>query len=468
MTHPVHCPFLVFSAALLCVSEPAFAKDTELTRLGDSCGEFKILPCVTTLFTDHPFHIAVSSLAPGNGFAAGPALSFTHHTKPKHIPGPNGDTETNWRFAWDTDAVASNNLSWRAGFYMKARYTKIPPTIVVPGAGSPANADLRPTSVTFSAYAQTTSLNQLSYYGIGQGASRSSLAFYGMRQTVAGGNADLPLWKKFNLSLIAEANARIVNLRSANYQGGPSIEQAYSPATAPGLSFETASFGQFGEGLRMTPSINRLAFDYMAAMQEYAAPGTNSTFSRLVLDLGHQFSLYSTSRPAAVRDFNGPNSCARSISIDTCPRPALSENLEGSIGFRFLLTDSFVPSNNAVPFYFQPTIGGSDINGNNYLPSYADYRFRAPNMMVFRETFEHSIWRLPAGFIFQADQGHVATTPSGLGSGQFVHSFAAGLTLRAGGFPVLSVMFAWGGNEGTHTISQVSNTLLGAGARPPL
>jgi hypothetical protein len=146
----------------------------------------------------------------------------------------------------------------------------------------------------------------------------------------------------------------------------------------------------------------------------------------------------------------------------------MSENLEGSIAFRFLLTESFVPSGNAVPFYFQPTLGGSDINGNNFLPSYADYRFRAPNLMLFRESFEHSIGKLPAGFIFMADEGQVAATRGGLGFGNFVHSFAAGVTLRAGGFPVLSVLFAWGGNEGTHTIAQVNQSLLGGGGRPSL
>ena len=29
-----------------------------------------------------------------------------------------------------------------------------------------------------------------------------------------------------------------------------------------------------------------------------------------------------------------------------------------------------------VPFYFQPTLGGSDINGQRLLSGYDDYRFR--------------------------------------------------------------------------------------------
>ena len=88
--------------------------------------------------------------------------------------------------------------------------------------------------------------------------------------------------------------------------------------------------------------------------------------------------------------------------------------------------------------------------------------------MLFRQSFEHSLGKLPAGFIFMADEGQVATTRGGLGFGNLVHSFAAGITLHAGGFPVLSVLFAWGGNEGTHTLAQVNGSLLGGSARPSL
>ena len=49
-----------------------------------------------------------------------------------------------------------------------------------------------------------------------------------------------------------------------------------------------------------------------------------------------------------------------------------------------------------------------------------------------------------------------------------VGSFAVGLTIRAGGLPVAYLLFAWGGNEGTHTTATVSPTLLGASSRPSL
>jgi len=460
---------LILLAGLLAVS-PAMALDTELTRFNDSCGDFKVLPCLTLLFTDHPFHIGVTSLAPGNGFAVGPALSFTHHVKPVHHKGPNGDTVTNWRLAWDTDAVVSDNKSWRTGVYLTARYTVEPPVIPVAGVGTSKGADLRPKTTVFTAYMESESLNKLNYYGIGQGTSRSAIAFYGMRQTIAGGTATMPLGTPLNLSLFGEANVRVVNLRSDTNDGGPSIEQIYTAATAPGLSFQTTGFGQFGEGLRMNPVIgDRLAFLYSVTLKEYASTAANSSFERLTVDLGHTFSLYGKSTPLPPV-FNGPDSCAKFDSDlkDACPRPTMSENLEGSLSFRFLLNESFASPGSVVPFYFQPTLGGSDIDGNSSLPSYADYRFRGPNSILFHEQFEHSLGKFPAGFLFMADEGEVAATRGGLGFGNIAHSFGAGITLHAGGFPVLSVVFAFGGKEGTHTLAQVNSSLLGGGGRPSL
>jgi hypothetical protein len=457
------------AALTACIGLPALAVDSEWTRLSDSCGAFKVLPCATTLFTDHPFHIAVGSLAPGNGFAAGPALSFTHHTKPKHIPGPDGDTVTHWRLNWDADAVLSNNLSWRAGLYMKARYTKEPPTVVVDSPAPAKGLDLRPQSWLFNTYVQAESLNTLTYYGIGQDTSRSAIAFYRMRQTIVGGNALIPLWSPLNLSMFGEANGRFVSLRPDNGETGPSIEQIYNSATAPGLGDEKG-YAQFGQGVRLAPAFgNHFSLNYAVTYQEFISP-SQSSFQRLVFDLNHQFDLYGTSEGKAAPDFNGPNSCAHTVTDRNaaCPAPALSKNLEGSISFRFLMNQSFVNSSNVVPFYFQPTLGGGNINGESLLPSYADYRFRGPTMILYRASFEHSIGKLPIGFLFMADEAKVALTPSDVGFNHLAHSFSTGLTVHAGGFPVLSVLFSWGGHEGTHNLAQVSSSLLGGGARPSL
>jgi hypothetical protein len=87
--------------------------------------------------------------------------------------------------------------------------------------------------------------------------------------------------------------------------------------------------------------------------------------------------------------------------------------------------------------------------------------------MFFRQSFEHSIWG-PLGFSFMVDEGKVGLKRGDLGSNSWIHSFATGLTLRAGGFPQVYLLFAWGGTEGTHTIANVNTSLLGGATRPSL
>jgi hypothetical protein len=125
------------------------------------------------------------------------------------------------------------------------------------------------------------------------------------------------------------------------------------------------------------------------------------------------------------------------------------------------------PQTHRCPHDVQPTLGGVDLNGNPSLSSYQDFRFRAPNVMFFRQSLEHSIWG-PLGFSFMVDEGKVGLKRGDLGSNPWIHSFSSGLTLRAGGFPQVFLLFAWGGNEGTHTIANVNTSLLGGSARPSL
>ena len=149
-----------------------------------------------------------------------------------------------------------------------------------------------------------------------------------------------------------------------------------------------------------------------------------------------------------------------------CSR-ASSRNLNGSIGVRLLLSESVNSATSAVPFYFQQTLGGQDIDNALALGSYQDYRFRAPNLLLLQEAFEHSIWG-PFGLKLEADEGQVALTRGDFRFSDLKHSFSGGLTLRAGAFPMVTLMYAWGGPEGHHTIANMDTSLLGGASRPSL
>jgi hypothetical protein len=91
---------------------------------------------------------------------------------------------------------------------------------------------------------------------------------------------------------------------------------------------------------------------------------------------------------------------------------------------RLLISESITPAGHVVPFYFDPTLGGGDLNGNTSLASYQDYRFRAPNVVLLQGSFEHSIYG-PLGFSFSVDGGKVAQTRGNIDFTNFDHSYSA-------------------------------------------
>lgn len=463
---------------LLLVSTAALAQESwvhadfrrEGERVADACTLHNFMSvgsCAYTLFTDHPLHIAAGSMPPQNGFGLGAAYVASRNTQ-------------NWRLSWSADAVGATSGSWRAGGYLTLVHTPFEPVhVTIPTAVTPGEQPPKPKKhevrihpfTVFNLYAQSISLNKLFYFGLGNDSPLIGQSVFGMTQTVVGANVTKPVFEwpaisKLNLSLFGEINGRFVNIRGEGGQSVPSIQSLYNNVTAPGLSSQPG-FLQFGEGVRIKPVIgDHLELNYAGSFQQFVAPSNSqNTFERWIVDLNHTFYLYgyTESGPKAT-NMTGPNECAP--SGEKCPGVSHSRNLNGSIGVRLFLSES-MNSVSKVPFYFQQTLGGQDINSNLALGSYQDYRFRAPNLLLLQENFEHSIWG-PFGLKFVADEGRVALTRGDLGFSHLRHSYAAGLTLRAGGFPMVSMMFAWGGPEGHHNIFNMNSSLLGGSARPLL
>jgi len=122
-------------------------------------------------------------------------------------------------------------------------------------------------------------------------------------------------------------------------------------------------------------------------------------------------------------------------------------------------------AHSAVPFYLQPTLGGGDIHDENWLRSYANYRFRAPSMVAYTVTYEMRLID-PIGFFIYAQWGKVGLDVGELDFDRLKHSIGVGLALRLGGRSVAEVSFAWGGGEGSHVYSTGNtNNAIGFGAR---
>ena len=448
---------------ILCAA--AFAQDegqlqSDFRREGDelhkNCSQFKtIFSCLQTLVTGKPLHITGGSIAPQNGMGVGAAFAYEKNV---------GES---WRTNTNADAVGSTNGSWRAGFYFKAIRTPSAPPVPVtvtqrPAPGAPLPSIQLQRAPEFNLYTQVISLNKLDYYGLGQFTPRPSLAFFGMRQAIVGGNGIVPLGNS-GAAMFFELNGRWVEIRGRLGDTSPSIEQVYTNATAPGLANQPGFF-QPGEGLKFARSFSdRLHLNYSATIQEYIALSDSQySFQRLNLDFSHDIPLYRKQRSASANEATGPDASPKSLE-----QPRFTHNREGNINLRALVMESFTGTGHVVPFYFQPTLGGADINCDKMLASYPDYRFRGPNLMLFRASIEHSIWG-PLGAMLMADTGKVGIARGDLGFDHLRHSYGVGLTIRAGGYPMVQLLFAFGGHEGTHTIAAINPAILGGGARPSL
>jgi hypothetical protein len=426
-----------------------------------ACGSFSlanVAECAQTLVTGQPLHIALGSLAPQNGFAGG--LAFVEHK----------DFADAWRMTFNTDAVATGNASWRAGAYLKAFKLGGGRIVAVYPGSTPIKKQERffNNAPLFNLYAETTSLNHIDFYGLGRNTLPAGRSGFGLTETIAGVSAIVPT-RVPGFSLYAELNGRVPRVRPGGTSTLPSIAQVYSRTDAPGLGRD-AAFVEPGEGVRLQPQLfgDRLRLHYLLTFENFLALSAPSSFRRWTADLGHEFPLDRKVRLVAPNERNGPDSCTTDPGT-RCPSPVhVSRSLdhEGSVNVRLLMQGSAAGAGNAVPFYFDPTVGGSDLNGQALLPSYADYRFRAPNLLLLRGTIEHSLPRIPAGVYVSVDEGKAALTRNDIDFSHLRHSYTAGLTVHAGGLPVVFLLFSWDGGEGSHGTASVSNVLLGASARP--
>lgn len=457
-----------FCASPASAQESQFASDLrrEGEHIAESCNSVSpkaLGGCAYTLVSSYPFHLALGSLAPGNGFAFGLAVSERYT--------PN----ESWRITWSGDAARSMSGSYRFGGYMKLIHTPDLGIVVTrPGETPPAPRRLKLDTWVVDAFVQRTSLKSINYFGEGPDTTEDGRASFGERQTIAGASIILPLSGRswigaLRPALVGGISARTVDIRPGQPDEGPPIETLYSDATAPGLERQDV-FVELREGLRLRPSLpnGRLQLNYLATLQQFrTSAASRSSFNRWTIGLEHEIPIYRgviSSGPP--QDFNGPNECSSSVDSLDCPPLQRSRNRTGSIGLRLLMSASSGGSGNRVPFYFQPTLGGSDLNGDRLLASFADYRFRAPSVLALRETIEHSLWG-PIGVFAAAEQGKVGERVGDLGFDDMLTSATLGLTFRAGAFPVVNLSFSWG-PEGHHVIGNLSTTLLGGSPRPSL
>jgi hypothetical protein len=372
-----------------------------------------ITQCGQAIFNGKPLHLDMQMFPPGNGMAIG--LAYTH-----------GFTfGEQWKNEWEIGGRGSFQGAWNGHMLMTFRLQKADT-----GLGPPANPfHTVKDHLLIHFFAEGQQLPKLDFYGEGANSNLNSLALYSERDTRVGLAIDKPLTWWLNVG--AKVEGIWPDIYETSDSTHKSVAAVYSAAQAPGIESQPP-FTHYQFFVR--PHLpNQEPYDllYKIGYEFYQDHGRYKySFRRFRADLLHNLYL------------ERANGARRRDSIL-------------SIYGRLSLADT--SAGQAVPFYLQDTLGGSDINGDPSLRSFADYRFRAPNAVAIETEFNRRLWRF-LGLMAFYDTGMVAVKRSDLDFGNFRHSFGGGLTLWSTSRVVFKAYVGFGGGEGHHTFTGILPT----------
>jgi hypothetical protein len=350
----------------------------------------RTIACGTDFFTARPVHLTVKSIVPGGGFGLGPTFSQPF----------NGGK-------WQRQFVATGVGSTRQFWLTEAKFTA-------------THDNFLPTSArdrfAYDIYANARDLPRMVYYGIGPNTSTTNLVNFRERDVTAGADVFNPFTAYF------AAGARLESLWTdvggVTDPGLRSITSAFNESTAPGLTSQPnlIHYELYAEPRRTR---HKFQFDYKIGYNFYQDHNTGHySFRRFKVDGTHVF--HPTGRAEDVLTIHNR------------------------------LTISGTGDGNAVPFFQQETLGGSDINGQPTLRGFGDYRFRGPDLALIQVEYDHRVWG-PIGLLGFYDTGEVANRASDLSFAEMRHSFGFGLSVWAGNRAMFKVYVGLGSGEGRHT-----------------
>jgi len=351
----------------------------------------RFFACGTDFFTARPVHLTVKSIVPGGGFGVGPTFGQPFN-------------RGKWQRDFTATGVGSTRQFWLTEAKFSASHDKL-------GANNSARDRF-----AYHLYARARDLPRMVYYGIGPHTSTTSLTDFRERDVVVGGDIFNPFSE--NLAAGATLESLWSDVGGVTQTGVRSITSLFNESSAPGLTAQPNLIHyEFYVEPRRTR--HKFQFDYKIGYNFYQDHNTGHySFRRFKVDGTHVF--HPTGRAEDVLTIHD--------------RLSISGTSDG----------------NAVPFFLQETLGGSDINGQTSLRGFGDYRFRGRDLALIQVEYDHRVWG-PLGLLGFYDTGEVANRASDLSLSEMRHSFGFGLSVWAGNRAVFKVYVGLGSGEGRHT-----------------
>lgn len=396
--------------------------------------------CVQEMFTAEPFHVTLTSIAPGAGIAAfGPAYSMVPRIR-------------SFEFLLSGTAAVANDGSYigrvEMTFALPTRgLTQLDGTkrsasqkFGMHAAGRRPEEDPVDAKMSVTLGFRKIDAREQAFFGLGPASLRSAQASYGLllTETYAGVNNPFTSWS----SIGVDVSVLVPRVTSSIDNTVPGIRTTYSSTTAPGLNSRD-DFLHYEPYLILRFPARRSSFTTLRVGYAFYQDLGNRQFSfqRLLGRSSTAIPLWVPSKHTAEH---------RSWPLNTvCP--SLRNATRCSLGDLTLSTNiavSYKGANSQVPFFLDPTLGGSDFTGNDTLRGFTDYRFRAPSSILFQIEHRHPLWG-PIGLLSFYDLGKVADLPSDISLNHLRHDIGVGIYLRAGQREIGRLYIGFGSGEGS-------------------
>ena len=472
----------------------------------DSCKNFSgnlhtKIDCIEAIFSASPEHLTFSSMPPGNGFAIGGVLEQNNHyvspfalpgtvrlssgnaaeRPPDYSPGQLPSLGSLWSADGRLAAVGSINGSWLATGQITLMPKGYVPSHRTDHNGVEVSCNklgILCTKQVFGMHFEGThrSLQTISFYGLGPSSSAVKYIFP-ENDTYGTFRANLPLqdW----LSIEGGFEYRQPDLPHSSAVN--SVNNNFDSVTAPGLASQPGFVHSF-VALRSSPRLYSspktddkdlnhtgplmkryllFTFHNSAEYHWWTAQGDSSqSFQQFVFDADENIQLATrVRRYAQVADTKGSRllyamlarACGDSGINWKEPSDYVLKVRQrcrfGDVDLRSRIVTSMAGSGSAVPFYLQPTVGGSDIDSRPSLRGFPDYRFRAPDALFVQTDYSVPI-RDPIGFLLYYDAGTVGPTFSSLSFANLRQDGGLGITLSLQGSVAAKGYLAWGAGHG--------------------
>jgi hypothetical protein len=433
-------------------------------RANFASGKHWLEECLQELFAAQPFHLTVNTIAPGAGIAAfGGAFSLIQRFDGfEFMPSALGLVSTDGSFLAQTQltfVLPTRGLRDVAKTFESTRQKRdLSRSGVIPDS---FEADAK-ASITFRI--QRFQAREQAFYGLGPSTSLSGLAGYGLRQNDATLLISNPLfsWSSVGFSV----DFLQPRIDSSSDHSIPQMRVAYANSSIPGLNTRN-DYLVYKPYLQVRyPPRTSIYSDITAEYALYHAwDGPRYSFqrvsvtSRMVIPLrmpSHRTPSFAVS--VETKKVVPARSCGWSAFTNAlCPNQRSGTHCSmGSLTFVGLVSTSYTWGKSQVPFYFDETLGGADIQGNDTLRGFADYRFRAPNRELLQAEYRHTLWG-PFGLLSFYDTGKVALQPSDLGFSSLRHDVGLGVYVAAGRRELMRVYIGFGTGEPSHLHSRFGN-----------